>query len=780
MVGVHAEGYGISNSSPLVYTWDGDSYEYVADVGEMISRGTDGEDFAVIDGDKIAPKDDVYVINISQEYNEIVYYDKLSLMLFEHAPGYTVVEPMLRTVNYDSLTTVSDTPSHPLVACTDMYGNDCVDALQNHDDTWSYKDKSHVNEWIMDFGDLSNAERIQLVIRAARDYEATPAYDHRTVSVMGPDGEWVQIYGRKELGSDGTPRLRTLDLTGKFLTDDYRVKFGFDRLRVNYIAMDTSAEVPFTMQEIAPSKADLSFRGYTAIDKTYFNDHKYDDVSGVPPESFARQIGNFTRYGDVQPLLLNAEDQFVVMRHGDHMAIEFPYMGEVAPGKERSYILFNDIVYKHADEETGQTVNPLPFAGMTSYPNDGYPMTQENIDYLETWNTRVYSGPIGKGSTIIDSSADVDVIGVTYVGGLVGQNEKLITGSFATGYVYASGQYAGGLTGVNNNFAEIVQSYSDNEFPEDENIIGIGQAPVESACSAGGLSGLDDYTTISNSFSRSDVYATDCNVGGLSANSTLSTVINSYSTGIVTTDIGVEVGGFIGSYNDTSSTHSFWDLELNPTLESCGVELTGDCDAVGVVSGKTTAELKTLDTFTTALGLDSWDFEDIWGINDTDNDGYPFFLWQGFISGEEEPEEEAPRRRSSGGSASAAYLASSGITLANQSTPVTSTAPVTPSLDEKDLCPADQILTQNMRAGARNGVYHAYTKAIVTEVKILQAHMNRLGFNSGPVDGILGPITDGAIKRMQEYLGTYKDGMVGPITRGLLNTSCSDAGLRIN
>ncbi|MEI8223815.1 MAG: peptidoglycan-binding domain-containing protein [bacterium] len=110
----------------------------------------------------------------------------------------------------------------------------------------------------------------------------------------------------------------------------------------------------------------------------------------------------------------------------------------------------------------------------------------------------------------------------------------------------------------------------------------------------------------------------------------------------------------------------------------------------------------------------------------------------------------------------------------NTVTPVnTSTTPD----NDKNTCPADQILTQNMRAGARNGKYHPYTKAIVREVKILQAHMNRLGFNSGPVDGILGKLTDGAIKRMQKYLGTDQDGLVGPKTRGLINNSCGAKGL---
>lgn len=51
--------------------------------------------------------------------------------------------------------------------------------------------------------------------------------------------------------------------------------------------------------------------------------------------------------------------------------------------------------------------------------------------------------------------------------------------------------------------------------------------------------------------------------------------------------------------------------------------------------------------------------------------------------------------------------------------------------------------------------------------------MNRLGFASGEVDGILGSITDSAIKRMQKFLGTTQDGYVGPVTRGLINNSCA-------
>lgn len=103
----------------------------------------------------------------------------------------------------------------------------------------------------------------------------------------------------------------------------------------------------------------------------------------------------------------------------------------------------------------------------------------------------------------------------------------------------------------------------------------------------------------------------------------------------------------------------------------------------------------------------------------------------------------------------------------------TNTNTPTPTTLPKGICPVSQQLTQNLKSGSRNGKYNSYTKGIVKEANILQSHLNRLGFSSGKEDGILGPISDGAIKRMQTFLNTKADGYVGPLTRGLLNDSCA-------
>jgi peptidoglycan hydrolase-like protein with peptidoglycan-binding domain len=50
------------------------------------------------------------------------------------------------------------------------------------------------------------------------------------------------------------------------------------------------------------------------------------------------------------------------------------------------------------------------------------------------------------------------------------------------------------------------------------------------------------------------------------------------------------------------------------------------------------------------------------------------------------------------------------------------------------------------------------------DVAALQFLLGRQGFPSGPVDGDLGPRTDAALRRFQEWAGLVVDGLAGPAT----------------
>jgi N-acetylmuramoyl-L-alanine amidase len=56
----------------------------------------------------------------------------------------------------------------------------------------------------------------------------------------------------------------------------------------------------------------------------------------------------------------------------------------------------------------------------------------------------------------------------------------------------------------------------------------------------------------------------------------------------------------------------------------------------------------------------------------------------------------------------------------------------------------------------------------VEEVSGVQARLNNLGFNSGGVDGILGPKTNSAIQAFQDANGLVVDGIAGPQTQAKL------------
>jgi peptidoglycan hydrolase-like protein with peptidoglycan-binding domain len=91
-----------------------------------------------------------------------------------------------------------------------------------------------------------------------------------------------------------------------------------------------------------------------------------------------------------------------------------------------------------------------------------------------------------------------------------------------------------------------------------------------------------------------------------------------------------------------------------------------------------------------------------------------------------------------------------------------------------------------MKNGDRNGNFSSYNQGTITQVNLLQTHMNRLLLDeygnqaSGPVDGIFGPLTKRGVERLQnrlnELLSTMTpldiDGIVGPFTKAAINMSC--------
>ncbi len=105
--------------------------------------------------------------------------------------------------------------------------------------------------------------------------------------------------------------------------------------------------------------------------------------------------GNYTRYGEVGNLLQAPDDMLVLMGSGDEVRLRFNArnLPPLPAGWKRDFLLLVDGWAKDADANTAfsQTVAPLPFHGMSSYPYPAaeyYPQDQVHRDYVREYNTR--------------------------------------------------------------------------------------------------------------------------------------------------------------------------------------------------------------------------------------------------------------------------------------------------------------------------------------------------------------------------------------------------------
>ncbi|MCL2283663.1 MAG: hypothetical protein FWC26_10165 [Fibromonadales bacterium] len=230
----------------------------------------------------------------------------------------------------------------------------------------------------------------------------------------------------------------------------------------------------------------------------------------------------------------------------------------------------------------------------------------------------------GSKGTITNSYASGNVDGKGVVGGLVGTigYDSFISNSYATGNVEGSGDDIGGLAG--NNGGTIDNSYATGNV-EGNNYVGglVGTSRdgtitnsyaignVFGNTNVGGVAGSGGI--IANSYAIGNVFG-NTNVGGLVGGYHTSNckINNCYATGKV--DGNANVGGLVGfdyyNYNFCIYTNSYYNSET--TLQS----------DTGRGTPKTTAEMQNRNTYI------DWDFENIWGMLNSFNDGNPHLQWQ--------------------------------------------------------------------------------------------------------------------------------------------------------
>ena len=423
----------LKGSCALAYTWDGKRFRFVTDAMWRSALGMPlglmggnsafapagaSQEYLRIPGDALAPRDGRYVLQLTEELWETAYADQVKLLAVDHPDSVDVfVDERFVPPGAVNLRLFQVTRREAPLSAIDERGHDVLAALRASDDVYvsnftptKYQGVVEPHDLTMDLGaDAGNPGTFLFLrgwiyptdasINVALGQQSSIKVSSPSLEVRDAKGSWHTAIASLGFPS-GKDKTMIVDLAGKFPTADHHV-----RIRTNMQIYWDEAFVsrslpdnPVKVTTLAPVSADLHFRGFSRMYRKggrygpYW--FAYDDVAKDSPW---RPIeGNYTRFGDVLPLLKNPDDMYVIMAAGDEATIEFDAKSATSlpKGWKRDFLLYTDGWIKDSDLNTafGTTVAPLPYHGVKAYPyapGDAYPNDQPHQRYLREYDTRV-------------------------------------------------------------------------------------------------------------------------------------------------------------------------------------------------------------------------------------------------------------------------------------------------------------------------------------------------------------------------------------------------------
>ncbi len=417
----------LSGSCPMIFAWDGTRFQFVTDVLGVAPLGAsngDGQYFPVnhkeyvqIPPTALRPRGDHFELRITEELREVSYLDQVQLVAVDHKAGEELyTSDKFTGPPFPDFHLYSVRNRIYPASAIDQNGRNVLPRLLRSDG--QYVDSFSCNaagvaephSLTLDFGDVAQANQALLVLHgwvdwadgstfvgAAQQHNLSMAFPY--LQVEDEKGQWRTVVPDMGMPS-GKPKAIVVDLAGKFLSRSRKVRI-VTSLCVfwDQIFLAEQANTPSVkMTSIAPSSADLEYRGFSRMSpgSTRSQPEQFHYDAWTPVSMWNPIPGLYTRYGDVQPLLLQADDEMVIMGSGDELRLHFGslHLPPLSPGWKRDYLLFVDGWAKDADANTAfsGSVTPLPFHAMTSYPyqaGEHYPDDPAHRAYQEKYNTRL-------------------------------------------------------------------------------------------------------------------------------------------------------------------------------------------------------------------------------------------------------------------------------------------------------------------------------------------------------------------------------------------------------
>jgi cytochrome c-type biogenesis protein CcmH/NrfG len=374
-----------------------------------------------IEANQLVASNGQYELRLTEDLRELAFVDQVNLRVVDHLAGLEIIPNEMFTSPPFPEDKFFAVPEQRLPrSAVDNRGHDVLDLIRQRDGRYptfpltDYDGLAKPHSLTLDLGDLSEAKQIMLFLDGWiywADSSVSWGIFQNTncaitplkLEVRDPQGNW-----HTAIESVGLPTSKgtvvPVCLTGKFLCQDWHVRLSttmcvyFDRIFVS--TRDEASRCRVTT--LPATQADLHFRGFARMtrDELGYERFNYDEVSVTG--SWDPPRGMLTRYGDVTPLLAHPDDMYVTIAPGDELTLRFSAsnLPALPDGWQRSFIFYANGWVKDGDLNTrfSETVEPLPFHGMSGYPyaaTEHYPDDPAHREYVRTWQTRPSHSTVG-------------------------------------------------------------------------------------------------------------------------------------------------------------------------------------------------------------------------------------------------------------------------------------------------------------------------------------------------------------------------------------------------
>ncbi len=428
------------SSCPTLFVWNGERYEFVAD---MLGAGVVGHwvgpnqrdvprpvEYIKIDRNAIREKDGELSFRFMEPLEEAVYLDQARLMAVDHPADVDVYpnEYFASNPPYPEFKVVvsKSEDARPPSGAWDEHGHNVLPDLLAYRyfgdfALTQFQGFAKPHSLVLDLGKTYRGGPLWLLLHGEVEYfsansmyAASQAGVHAIspfVEALGADGKWLRVVDDMGFPAGG-PRTMTADLSGKLPRGTRKIRITtnlqiyWDSILVSRTPQESKNKAKSVHLTAVPlTRANLDYHGFPLkIEGTPPGNvqYIYEKTSATGP--YTRPAGTYTRYGDVLPLLTSLDDKLVVFGSGDEVRLDFDpsQLPALPQGWVRDYFFAANGYEKDMDfyAAEGNFVAPLPFLKMGDYPysvDKSFPLDDAHLNYLLEYNTRQMSGNEQRG-----------------------------------------------------------------------------------------------------------------------------------------------------------------------------------------------------------------------------------------------------------------------------------------------------------------------------------------------------------------------------------------------